>query len=214
MTVLATSPTVTSTGTRLQRRRDTGAAPAQADGGAASLRSYTGYRRTKTSSPRPIADGLASFRELINGIDVAPSGARTDPEVTHAVRSALERDIVLRHDRIRATVCGGWVTLEGSVPNYFQRTDSGNIVRRLAGVHGVTNSLRVEAYEDRHECAHDAIRGALNLLAGREAAYIVGCFRNGTLTVPEQMRSWAENRMRASTSPTAVGAETSSAAAC
>ena len=48
-------------------------------------------------------------------IVVLGSDGRSDTEIAQAVRLALQWDVFVPDTRIRSTVSGGWVTLEGDV---------------------------------------------------------------------------------------------------
>ena len=68
-------------------------------------------------------------------------GARSDTEIAHAVRLALEWDAFVPDERITSTVSMGIVTLEGPVDTWAQRADAERAVRGLSGVRGVINQL-------------------------------------------------------------------------
>lgn len=66
----------------------------------------------------------------------------TDDEIARTVRSVLDRDPTLPGARIRASVAGGVVILEGDVDFWSEREAAG-AVRNLEGVRGVINKLNV-----------------------------------------------------------------------
>jgi osmotically-inducible protein OsmY len=130
----------------------------------------------------------------IHGTDASPAGGPADDEIAEAVRQALERDIFLQNERVQASVCNGWITVDGSVPTYFQRAVAGIVLRRMAGVRGVTNSILVEPNRENPATAHEAIRSALQLQAVREAEHIIACIQHGDFAVSGLVLSWAEKR--------------------
>jgi len=130
--------------------------------------------------------------DVANDIEVVPIGTRTDADIAHAVRHALEWDVYLPHEQIQSTVSDAWVTLDGTVPYYFQVEDAAGAIRRLAGVRGVTNKIRVDPDALVPVAVHEAIRTALQRQAGREAERIDVEVVGGELTLSGRVRSWAE----------------------
>jgi len=74
--------------------------------------------------------------------------ARTDSELADAIREALEWDEFVPHESVRATVCEGLVTLEGTVRRFHESAYAERIIRLLAGVRGVRNRLAVREAEE------------------------------------------------------------------
>lgn len=88
---------------------------------------------------------VRGVKAVANDVEVRlPSSAeRTDADIAAAATRALEWDAFVPIDRIKVTVSRGWVTLEGQVNWEFERHDAERVVRRLAGVKGVTNLITV-----------------------------------------------------------------------
>ena len=82
---------------------------------------------------------------VANDIEVRLPGSseRTDADIAAAAVRALEWDALIPPGKVKATVSHGWVTLEGEVEWQFQRREAERSVRRLTGVRGVTNLIRV-----------------------------------------------------------------------
>jgi osmotically-inducible protein OsmY len=68
-----------------------------------------------------------------------------DDKVAEQVSYALEVDVVVPSERIRATVSDGVVTLAGTVDLWRQYDDAERAVRSLPNVRDVRNELDVEA---------------------------------------------------------------------
>ena len=83
---------------------------------------------------------------MANDIEVRPVGSmkRTDTDIAQAVLRGLDWDIAVPEEKIKARVDDGWVTLEGEVALQFQRAAAEKAVRRLSGVRGVTNEIRLQ----------------------------------------------------------------------
>jgi osmotically-inducible protein OsmY len=93
------------------------------------------------------AHRVAGVKAVANDIEVRlPSRiGQTDADLAAAVARVLEWDALLSIDRLDVTVSKGWVTLKGDVESPYQKHDAERLVRRLAGVTGVTNALAVKA---------------------------------------------------------------------
>src|SRR5467141_2117501 len=89
---------------------------------------------------------VRGVKAVANDIEVRlPSASqRTDADLAAAALRALEWDAFIPADRVKVTVSKGWVTLEGEVDWAFERDDAERVVRRLTGVRGVTNLIRVK----------------------------------------------------------------------
>ncbi len=118
--------------------------------------------------------GVASVTDQIQ-VAVTDLFIRADEALLPAVRSALEWDIFLPADRIRASVLDGWVVLEGSVDSSEDRKDAERLVRSVSGVRGLVNRIEVVGEpRDREEVSRlrVAIEETLRQHAEREAASI------------------------------------------
>ena len=69
---------------------------------------------------------------------------RPDPEIARDAVTALKSQLPISSEHIQVIVKSGWITLEGQVEWQYQRTTAENAVRRIKGVKGVTNSIKLE----------------------------------------------------------------------
>ncbi|HZS02321.1 MAG TPA: BON domain-containing protein [Chloroflexota bacterium] len=132
--------------------------------------------------------------DVANDIEVrAPGvGAPTDAEIAHAVRQALEWDVLVPAERIRSTVAHGVVTLDGTVELGHERQDAEHIVRRLRGVREVLNRLVVSAAPVDADDVRQQIEDALERRADRTAKHIQVTVGDGVVTLAGPVHSWAE----------------------
>jgi osmotically-inducible protein OsmY len=88
---------------------------------------------------------VRGVKAVANDIEVRlPSSAEhTDADIAVAATRALEWDAFVPSDRLKVTVSKGWVTLEGEVDWEFEKEDAERVVRRLAGITGVSNLIAV-----------------------------------------------------------------------
>jgi osmotically-inducible protein OsmY len=141
-------------------------------------------------------------RRVIGVLDVAndvsvkvPGGlTRTDTEIAQAVRHALEWDVFVPEEKISSTVSDGWVTLDGTVERWSQRTGAERAVRNLTAVKGVVNRITVEPAKPVTGDVHKAIEQALERRAEREAKRIRVDVRDGIVTLTGSVHSWAERK--------------------
>lgn len=119
---------------------------------------------------------------------------RTDTEIAHAVREALEWNAFVPDTRIRSTVGDGWVTLEGEVSTLREKEDAEAAVRSLAGVRAVNNRLTVMPVKADPARLRQSIEEALERRAEREAEKIRVSVENGTVTLEGRVRTWPEKK--------------------
>jgi osmotically-inducible protein OsmY len=135
---------------------------------------------------RDVADDL---KVLIPGTIVV-----SDAEIAHAVRTALQLDVMVPQDRIESTVMDGWVTLEGQVDLWRHFEDAERAVRHLAGVVGVSNKIKVTPSVISADQVHAAIEEAIERQAERTANHIRVAVRDGEVTMVGKVRSLREKQ--------------------
>jgi osmotically-inducible protein OsmY len=84
---------------------------------------------------------VPGIRDVVNGLDVQPSEEDTDDEISDAVRTALEKDRLIRSDSIRVTTRNAVVTLAGVAANDEQAAMAEADAWYVFGVNGVVNHL-------------------------------------------------------------------------
>jgi osmotically-inducible protein OsmY len=164
----------------------------EVDQGVVTLTGTVGSYATRRAAEEA-AHQVQGVLDVANDVRVKPplSAERTDTDVAQAVRHALVWDALVPHERIRSTIADGWVTLEGAVEQWYQRTDAEEAVRPLAGVRGVTNRIAVQPPAVDGELVEQAIEQALERRAEREAQRIQVAVRDGTVTLTGSVPSWA-----------------------
>jgi len=88
---------------------------------------------------------VKGVRAVANDLEVKlpASSQRPDPELARAVADALKWNVLVPHERIKAAIDHGWVTLEGDVDWFYQKEEAEKTVRNLTGVKGITNLITV-----------------------------------------------------------------------
>src|ERR1700737_2541588 len=135
--------------------------------------------------------GVYGGRGVANDIEVKLSSERTDPEIARDAVHELESHISIPSDKIKVTVKNGWVTLEGNVDWQYQKTLAESAVKKLRGVIGITNSIKLKPKVSPTEVKskiEEALRRSAELDARRISVEVEG----STVKLHGSVRSWAE----------------------
>ena len=161
-----------------------------AKNGVVTLTGYVSSYADKWRAER-IAKRVSGVTALANEIEVKLSTERTDPDIAEAARAALKSDSRVPADRIKVIVERGWVTLEGTVDYYYQKSAAESDVRYIAGVRGVTNALVVTpkvSPTDIRMKIEEALKRSAQLDASRISVETEG----SKVILSGTVRSWAE----------------------
>ena len=140
------------------------------------------------------AHRVAGVMDVVDDVRVSVEHSHRDAEIAHAVRNALEWDVLVPDDRITSTVSDGWVTLEGEVGNLRECEDAERAVLNLRGVVGVVNKISVRPQKADPEELRAQIEDALERRADREAERLLIEVGDGTVELWGRVHSWQERR--------------------
>jgi osmotically-inducible protein OsmY len=140
-----------------------------------------------------VAKRVLGVKAVANDLEVRlPSGGeRLDREIAQDAVDALKRDLPISSQHIKVVVRDGWITLEGQVQWDFQRRMAESAVRRIAGVKGVVNLIRIEPSASPTDVKAQ-IEQALKRSAELDASKIQVDAEGGVVTLRGTVRSWAE----------------------
>jgi|SRR5580658_3037183 osmotically-inducible protein OsmY len=138
-----------------------------------------------------IAKRVAGVTALANDIEVRLSKERTDADIAESARLTLKLDNRIPVDRVKVIVDHGWITLEGTVDFYYQKSAAESDVRYLTGVRGVTNALAVTPKVSPAE-VRMKIEEALKRSAQLDAGRIMVEAEGSKVILSGNVRSWAE----------------------
>ena len=138
-----------------------------------------------------VAKRVEGVSGLANDIDVTLKTERTDTDIAQAAALALKVDTTIPPDHVKVIVEHGWITLEGKVDWYYQKSSAESAVRHLAGVKGVRNLIaimpRVLPIEVRRK-----IEDAFKRSAQIDARQISVEAHDNKVILRGTVRSWAE----------------------
>jgi len=136
---------------------------------------------------------VSGVKAVANEIEVRLATERTDPDIAAAATHALEWDAGVPPEKVQVTVSKGWVTLKGEVEWQYQRDEAEKVVRRLAGVKGVTNLIIVKPRVKADELKKK-IEDALVRNAGLDAERISVEIQGTKAILKGTVRAWAEKK--------------------
>lgn len=116
-----------------------------------------------------------------------------DDQIAKRATDILNWDVLVPTD-IDVLVQDGWVTLSGNVDWYYQKTAAEDDVRKLSGVRGVTNKIKIKPRVDTAN-VKTKIESALKRHAEVEAKAIRVTVQDGNKVVLEgKVDNWDERR--------------------
>jgi osmotically-inducible protein OsmY len=133
--------------------------------------------------------GVANDIEVrIPSVDKKP-----DPEIARDAVMALKIQVPTIAENIKVIVRDGWITLEGTLEWQYQRERSESVVRRLQGVSGVINSIKVKPKASPIEIKHK-IEEAFKRSAEIDAASIIVEANEGEVVLKGSVHTWFERQ--------------------
>ena len=141
------------------------------------------------------AKSVRGVRGVANAIEVKlPSlNQRADPEIARDAVDALKRELPYSSENIKAVVRDGWLTLEGEVDWKFQSERAEEAVRRVRGLKGVTNLIKIKPRATPSE-VKERIEEALKRTAEIDAQKITVDVSGSEVTLRGSVRSWLERQ--------------------
>jgi osmotically-inducible protein OsmY len=141
------------------------------------------------------AKRVAGVVAVANDIEIRLPGVdeRPDPEIARDAIQRIKSELPFAWDKLRLVVKNGWVTLEGEVEWNYQRERAETVIRRVRGLKGVINSVKVKprvAPSEIRRKIEDALRRAAEIDANRITVETVG----SEVILRGTVRSWAERQ--------------------
>jgi len=138
---------------------------------------------------------VAGVVGVANDLEVRlPTGdERPDPEIAREAVASIKNQLPISWDRIKPIVKQGWITLEGQVEWNYQRETAEDVVRKIKGVKGVTNSIQIKPRVQPQEIKQK-IEQALRRSAEIDADRIEVETHGGEVILKGKVRSWFERQ--------------------
>jgi osmotically-inducible protein OsmY len=155
---------------------------------AGFVKCYAGRYEAEAATKR-----VAGVVAIANDIEVRIPGMdeRPDPDIARDAVAAIRSQLPISSEGIKIIVKSGWVNLEGEVEWQYQRQTAENVMRRIEGVKGVSNTIvlrpRVEPTEVRRK-----VQEALRRNAEIDADHIEVEARGGEVVLKGSVRAWVE----------------------
>ena len=124
-------------------------------------------------------------------VRIASVDARPDPDIARDVIAQIKLELPYSHENLKAVVKKGWVTLEGNAEWNYQRTAAESAARRVNGVLGVSNFIKLAPRVSPME-VKKKIEGALKRIAQLDANHITVEANGSEVVLQGSVRSWAE----------------------
>jgi osmotically-inducible protein OsmY len=138
-----------------------------------------------------IAKRVLGVNAVVNDLEVKLPSERLDREIAQDAVDALNRALPTVSQNIKVIVHDGSISLEGQVQWDFQRRLAERAVRKVTGVKGVLNLIKVEPRVTPMDLKAK-IEEALKRSAEVHAKDIVVESDSGVVTLRGRVRSWAE----------------------
>ena len=116
---------------------------------------------------------------------------RPDPEIARDAVAAIKSQLPISSEKIKIVVKNGWITLEGEVEWQYQRSTAEQAVRRIKGVKGVSNTIKLKPQARPSEIKRK-IQDAFRRSAEVDANRIIVEADEGVVTLKGTVRSWIE----------------------
>jgi osmotically-inducible protein OsmY len=116
---------------------------------------------------------------------------RPDPDIARDAVAAIKSQLPVSWENIKVVAKNGWITLEGQVEWQYQRQTAENAVRRIKGVKGVSNMIRLTPRAQPSEIKRK-IQDAFRRSAEVDAGHIMVETNGSEVILKGTVRSWVE----------------------
>jgi osmotically-inducible protein OsmY len=155
---------------------------------AGFVKSYTDKYEAEAAAKR-----VAGVVAVANDIEVRmPSvDERPDPEIARDAVVAIKSQLPVSSEKIKVVVKNGWISLEGEVEWQYQRSTAETAVRRIKGVKGVNNTIKLKPRAEPSEIKRK-IQQAFRRNAEVDSNRIMVEADGSAVTLKGTVRSWIE----------------------
>ncbi len=149
---------------------------------------------------------VKGVRAIAEEIEVRfPNDKKTsDDQIARRSLDVIAWDSTIPKDKIQIKVQNGFVTLTGEVDWFYQRDDAEAAVRKLTGVKGLSNEIKVKP-QVRVTDIKQRIETALKRNAEVEADAIKVTVQDGRVILDGKVKAWYERELAERTAWSAPG---------
>lgn len=173
----------------------------------------TGHVRTYSEKydAEKIAAHVKGVKGIAQDIEVRTSyeQGNSDDELAKRALNTIGWNVSIPDGKVQVKVQQGWVTLNGEVSWNFQRAAAESAVRRLSGVKGVANLIKLDGSVQIND-VRERIQKALKRSAELEARDIQVAVHDRKVTLTGKVRSWSDRHaaeQAAWSTPSVIGVE-------
>ena len=116
---------------------------------------------------------------------------RSDGDIAAAAANQIRWSATVPADAVQTTVRDGWITLEGEVEWWYQKSDAAKAVENVMGVKGVSNQISIKPTLSADKIETD-IKAAFERSALLDAAKITVETSGNQVTLAGKVRNYAE----------------------
>jgi osmotically-inducible protein OsmY len=127
-----------------------------------------------------------------------------DEDIAKQALNVLAWDLSVPKDKVKVKIDKGWVTLSGDVNWYYQKSAAESDVRKLLGVMGVTNEIKIHPSVQASD-VQKQIKAAFGRNAEFEAKNVVVTTDGGKVTLTGRVDSYYERTLAQNTAWSAPG---------
>jgi osmotically-inducible protein OsmY len=155
---------------------------------AGFVKSYTDKYEAEAAAKR-----VAGVVAVANDIEVRMPNVdeRPDPEIARDAVVAIKSQLPVSSEKIKVVVKNGWISLEGEVEWQYQRSTAETAVRRIKGVKGVNNTIKLKPRAEPSEIKRK-IQQAFRRNAEVDSNRIMVEADGSAVTLKGTVRSWIE----------------------
>lgn len=164
-----------------------------AENGVVTLSGHVGSYAEKVAAEHAAqrVKGVLGIAQEI-AVRYGPLVKSSDDEIASRAVNILRWNTVVPKDAVQVKVENGWIRLSGEVDWQFQRNTAESDVRKLSGVSGVTNDIKIKAHvqtTDVKRKIEDALKRNAEVEAHRIRVSVIG---SGKIALEGTVHNWQE----------------------
>ena len=165
------------------------------NGGGVTLTGHVGSYAEKTAAEKAVKR-VRGVRSVALEIETRyrEDGRLTDDQIARRALDILSWNVQLPAGMLQVSVSEGWVKLSGEVEWYFQKQMAEMSVRKIAGITGISNQIKIVGVTHSAD-VRKRIENALQRSAELAARNIHVEVTNGRVTLTGTVMAWSERRL-------------------